>query len=451
MNRWIVLSLLLVLLLLSGLVYRQRTAGLAVRTAPVRRGEISEYVDERGKTRLRHTFDITMPFTARLEPIQLDEGDTVAADQIVAQVDRQDLENELEEAQAVVQRLQASIAENEDHAVELLLKEQAEAFVTSMLRTVDAAEERKTAGLAWRDYAQWFFDQTERLHARDAKTEEELELAKVQLIERSVDYEQDKLVWESLNSILAATRLLPRIIAQYISHKSLSTHVLEQQKAEAEAQWKQATLRVQRGTIRSPIDGVVLAKFVDDEQFTSAGTVLLQVGRMADLEVEVDVLSQEATRIRPGAAAEIYAFVAGGQPTATIPGTVRLVYPQAFTKISSLGVEEQRVKVIVAFPEDALAALGRQQVGAEYRVRVRIFTNQEQTALIIPRSALFRSSDGRWQVFVVRDGRARLQDVSVGLMNDETIQVEASLEEDEEVILAPENDIQDGTRVQVTL
>jgi HlyD family secretion protein len=317
-----------------------------------------------------------------------------------------------------------------------------------MLRTVDAADERKTAGLAWRDYAQWFFDQTERLHARDAKTEEELELAKVQLIERGVDYEQDKLVWESLNSVLAATRLLPKIVGQYISHKRLQTAVLEQQRAEAEARWKQATLRSERGTLRSPVDGVVLTKRVDDEQFLDAGTVLLQIGRMSDLEVEVDVLSQEAMRIRPGIPAEIYAFVAGGQPGKTIQGSVRLVYPQAFTKISSLGVEEQRVKVIVSFAENALAALDDFQMGAEYRVRVRIVTSRETDALIVPRSALFRGSDGQWQVFAVRGGRARLQEVAVGLMNDEFIQINAGLDDDDQVILAPENDIQDGIRVK---
>ncbi len=91
------------------------------------------------------------------------------------------------------------------------------------------------------------------------------------------------------------------------------------------------------------------------------------------------------------------------------------------------------------------------QVGTDYRIRVRIFTRRERDALIIPRSALFRGNDGRWQVFAVRDGRVRLQDVTVGLMNDEQVQVDAGLDNEEEVILAPENDILDGIRVKAAI
>ncbi len=451
MNRWGLLLIALVLILLGGLVYRQQNAAIPVRIARVQRADISEYVDQRGKTRLRHTYDITMPFTASLEKIELKEGDRVSRSQIVAQVDRIDLKNELDEAQAVVERLQASIVENEDHSVERLLSEQAAAFVTSMLRTVDAAEARKTAGLAWREYAQRFFDRTKDLHARNAQSLDALELAEVQLIERGVGYQQDELVWKSLNSVLAATQLLPEIVEQYISHKSLSTAVLEKQESEAQARLRQVVLRSERGSVCSPIDGVVLAKYVDDAQFASAGAMLLQIGRMSDLEVEADVLSQDATRIPMGAAAEMYALTTGTEPGAGISGTVRRVYPQAFTKISSLGVEQQRVKVIIGFTDAAKDTLEQFQVGADYRVRVRIFTKQERDALIIPRSALFRSGEGRWQVFAVRDGRVRLQDVTVGLMNDEQVQVSAGLDDEEEVILAPENDIQDGIRVKAAI
>jgi HlyD family secretion protein len=263
-----------------------------------------------------------------------------------------------------------------------------------------------------------------------------------------VEYRQDELVWKSLNSVLAATQLLPEIVEQYISHKSLSTAVLEKQETEAQARLRQVALRSERGSVDSPIDGVVLAKYVDDAQFASAGAMLLQIGRMSDLEVEADVLSQDATRIHPGAVAEMYALTTGGELGAGISGTVRRVYPRAFTKISSLGVEQQRVKVIIGFTDAAMDTLEQFQVGADYRVRVRIFTKQERDALIIPQSALFRSGDGLWQVFAVRDGRVRLQEVTVGLINDEQVQVSGGLDDEEEVILAPGNDIQDGIRVK---
>ncbi len=392
-----------------------------------------------------------MPFSARLKQIALSEGDAVQAGQVVAQLDSVDLENELAEARAAVERLQALIAENDDHSVEQIIRQQALKFVASMDHTVDAAQARQTAGLARKEYTQRFFERTRDLQDRNASSRDDVELAEVELVERQVDYQQDVLVWKSMQSILAATQLLPEIIDQYVSHKSLQGAVLQKQKAEVEARLQQILQRCERGTLRSPVDGVILAKMVDDEQFVAAGAVLLQIGSLSDLEVEVDVLSQDATRIPADARAQVYGLAAGSDSSASIPGSVRRVYPQAFTKISSLGVEQQRVKVIVQLPSEARPMLEQFQVGAKYRVRVRIFTRERIDALIIPRSALFRSDSGLWQVFVVSDGRAKLQDVTVGLMNDEHVEVTGGLDDDQEVILAPENALQDGIRVKVAI
>ena len=451
MNRWAVLIAAVVVIAVSGFVYQYRTAAMPVDIATVQRGGISEYIDERGKTRLRHTYDVTMPFSARLDQISLSEGDSVQAGQVVAQLDSVDLENELAEAQAAVERLQASIAENDDHSVEQIMRQQALKFVASMDHTVEAAQARQTAGMARKDYAQRFFDRTRDLRERNASSRDDFELAEVELVERQVDYQQDVLVWKSMQSILAATQLLPEIIDQYVSHKSLQGAVLEKQKAEVEARLKQILQRCERGTLRSPVDGVILAKMVDDEQFVTAGSVLLQIGSLRDLEVEVDVLSQDATRIPTDSRAKVYGLAAGTDSRQSIQGTVRRVYPQAFTKISSLGVEQQRVKVIVQLPSEARPTLEQFQVGAEYRVRVRIFTRERIDALIIPRSALFRSAEGLWQVFVVDDGKARLQEVTVGLMNDEHVEVTGGLDSDQEVILAPENTLHDGMRVRAAI
>jgi len=127
---------------------------------------------------------------------------------------------------------------------------------------------------------------------------------------------------------------------------------------------------------------------------------------------------------------------------------VHRVYPQAFTKISSLGVEQQRVKVIVRLAATELQQLRELGVGADYRVRVRIFTDHHADALLVPRSAMFRGADGGWQVFAVANGTARLRDVTVGLMNDQHVEIIDGLEQDELVILAPENDLVDGIRVK---
>ena len=125
------------------------------------------------------------------------------------------------------------------------------------------------------------------------------------------------------------------------------------------------------------------------------------------------------------------------------------MYPEGFTKISSLGVEQQRVRVVVSFDEGELARLEQagHALGSGYRVRVRIYTAEEPDAVIVPRSALFRGAGGAWQVFVVRGGRAELTEVVLGLANDEEVAVTSGVQPEEQVVLAPPASLETGTKV----
>jgi multidrug efflux pump subunit AcrA (membrane-fusion protein) len=116
-------------------------------------------------------------------------------------------------------------------------------------------------------------------------------------------------------------------------------------------------------------------------------------------------------------------------------------------------VEQQRVRVIIAFglgELDALKERGR-ELGADYRVRVRIFTGSRSNTITIPRSALFRGSEGDWQVFAVREGQAKRIDVKVGLLNDFRAEILEGIQADEQVIIAPEASLQDGQKVEPRL
>jgi HlyD family secretion protein len=221
--------------------------------------------------------------------------------------------------------------------------------------------------------------------------------------------------------------------------------VLEKERQQALAQLEQVKTNRQRGTMTSPIDGVVLSRPVTNERHQAAGTVLLEIGRLEDLEVEAEVLSQEVVEIEVGQDVEIYGPAIGRMPA---HGKVSRIYPAGFTKISSLGVEQQRVMVIVQFEPEELSRLRvERELGVGFRVNVKIFTAASDRALVIPRSALFRGTAGDWQVFAIRDGRARLTSIEVGLMNDELVEVIRGLEENDQVIIAPESSLVDGTRV----
>lgn len=416
--------------LLLGLSMLGCGRGPAVQAAKVKQAPIREFIDEQAKTRLPQVYDVTVPFAARVERIELDAGQKVAKEDVVARLVQSDLDNELAEAKAAVERLEASIQENSDVNVEKGAYNQALKFVESMISTVAAAESRKDSGKGRLEFAQKNFNRIKQLFETrsGAVTQEQMDRVEMEKIQAEADYRQDVLVAESIKAIEAATGLMPRMVSDYIARKDLSGMVLQKQKSEAEARLRQAITRQGRGTIKSPISGVILERREYNEQFHPAGAVLLRIGDLEQLEVEADILSQEAVHVRPGQTVEIYGPSISGalgidDPASGVRGMVERIYPAGFTKLSSLGVEQQRVKVVIKFSDGILFSLLEKGMGVDYRVRVRIVTSEKYKTLVIPRSAIFRGADGGWQAFAIRSGRAKLQPVEVGLMNDDSVEI----------------------------
>ena len=428
-------------------IWRSMASGVPVEVTEATTGSIREYVDERGMTRLPTTHLITMPSSGRVAAIDLVEGTPVAAGQTVAHLVPSDLELAVEQATAAVERLDASIAQQGNVAVEKTAKLQAEQFVESMDATVQAAAARVESGEAKYAYAERNLSRTRRLAEAKAATTDQLEQAQVQMVESEVDYRQDRLVHAAMIALQAATNLMPTMVQQYIDRQLENIDVLKKQKAEAEVARRMALQDQRRGTMESPIDGVVLRRQVTNEQFLPAGTTLLEIGDLAQLEVEADVLSLDVVDARRGDPVEIYGPTIGPEP---VRGTIHRIYPAGFTKISSLGVEQQRVKVVVRFEPADLERIRREQdVGVGYRVRVRIITAEKSGALLVPRSALFRATGSRWQLYVVRNGRAEVRDVEIGLINDRHAEVLSGLEPGELVVRSPESNLAPGHRVEL--
>ena len=192
--------------------------------------------------------------------------------------------------------------------------------------------------------------------------------------------------------------------------------------------------------IKAPASGRVLRVFEENTRSVPAGTELLEIGDPADLEVVVEVLSRDGAMISPGASVEFDQW-GGREP---LLGHVRLVEPAAFTKVSALGVEEQRVNVVadlVTPPEQ------RRNVGDKFRVDARIIIWEDRNALKVPAGALFRQGD-QWATFVVAEGQARLRLVKVGRSSGTETQVLDGVKEGEEVILYPGSRVRDGQRVR---
>jgi HlyD family secretion protein len=191
--------------------------------------------------------------------------------------------------------------------------------------------------------------------------------------------------------------------------------------------------------VKANASGRVLRVFQESARAVMQGTPLLEVGDPADLEVVVEMLSRDGAAIAAGAAVSLEQW--GG--TVPLEGKVRLVEPAAFTKISALGVEEQRVNVVV----DITTPLEqRRSLGDNFRVEARVITWESASALKVPVSGLFRQGQN-WAAFVVRDGKAKFVPVKAGRSSGVEIQIIEGLKEGDEVILYPGDRVHDGQRV----
>lgn len=188
--------------------------------------------------------------------------------------------------------------------------------------------------------------------------------------------------------------------------------------------------------VYSPVAGKILRIIEKNERIVSAGTPILEIGNAENLEIVADVLSTQATQIEPGAKMLIENW-GGANP---LSARVRKIEPQAFTKISALGVEEQRVNIIADLTDE------NAKLGDNFRVEANIITWQGQDVLQVASSALFRQGE-RWNVFVVENGKARQRDVKVRHQNASATEILEGLKEGDTVILHPSNQIADGISV----
>jgi HlyD family secretion protein len=192
--------------------------------------------------------------------------------------------------------------------------------------------------------------------------------------------------------------------------------------------------------VKAPANGRVLRVLEESTRVVSAGTSLLEVGDPANLEAVIEVLSRDGAAIVPGTKVELEQW-GGGAP---LDARVRLVEPAAFTKVSALGVEEQRVNVIadILTPADQ-----RPGLGDNFRVEARIIVWQTDRALKVPTGALFRRGE-QWAAFVSEGGRSRLRLLEVGRSSGTETQILSGLKENEEVILYPGDRVQEGRRIR---
>lgn len=358
------------------------------------RGMLRVTVEEQGKTQVKNRYVISAPVQGFLRRITLKAADRVEQGMAVAFI-------EPPRSQALDPRSRA----------------EAEAAVAAAQANLNAAQDQEQAARADADYA------TERL-ARFRALYDRRSIAKDTLDQAESEAKRARAVHQSASAQVGVAR----------AELARARRVLE-----SYSTGKAATARDTVSVI-SPVSGQVLRLLRESEGSVGAGEPLLEVGDPSDLEVQVEVLSSDAVKMGKGTPV-IFEHWGGGLPLA---GVVRVVEPGGFTKVSSLGVEEQRVVVLVDFttPREVW-----QDLGDAYRLDASFIIWEGRDVLKVPASAAFRSGTG-WAVFTVENGRARLRTVQVGRSNGLETQILSGLKPGELVIARPSDTIRDGTRVQ---
>ncbi len=390
---WIkrLLGLLVVLAIAAGLYYALRPQPVGVDLAIIDRGPMEVTIDEEGVARIRDVFKVSAPITGRVERLSLEVGDPVRAGETVV----------------------ASIHPVAPSLLDVRTRRELQAALDAAMAAVSLAEAQVESSQS-----------NVRLRRSDLERAEAL--ARTSTI--------------SVSAFEKATADLEAAEA-HVKEMQAALDLRRSELASAEARLMQPEAggtNDQSVQVLAPADGIVLDLLSESEQVVLAGGALLEIGDPANLEIAVHLLSSDSVAIAPGTVARIDGW---GGPA--LSARIRRVDPAAYTKVSALGIEEQRVDAVfdILDPHDTWSRLGH-----AFRVMVHVPTWRSEDALRLPLGALFRRGDA-WHVFQVVDGRAALTPVTIGHRNAHFAEVTAGVSAGDVVVLHPSDRVVDGVAV----
>jgi HlyD family secretion protein len=388
-----VLVIASVLVLIALVVWAFAPRPIEVQTAQAVQGVFERTVEEDGKTRVRDRYVVSAPLGGRLDRLYLQEGDAVVRGALLAQL---------------------------SPTAPAMLDARTQSELQARVRAIEANQLRAKIGIDRAAAA--------LVQARDA-------LARSEALSKQGFVSPTQSETERLNVVLRDKELAS---AKQEAH--VLEHDLEQAKAAVQQYTRTAGAAI--GTpweIRSPVTGQVLKLVQKSEAVLAPGTPILEVGDPHNLEIVADILTTDAAQVTPGMPVQITA----GENTTFLEGRVWRIEPAAFTKVSALGVEEQRVNVLIDItsPPDNWRFLGD-----AYRVNARIVVQRVNSALKISVSAVFPDADG-YAVFVIDGGRARKVKVEIGARNQTEALIKSGLDNAAQVILYPPSKLKEGDRV----
>jgi HlyD family secretion protein len=422
---------------LALVVWSLRGRASPVDIGRVRRGEVREFVEEEARTRCVDRYVVSSPVAGRLLRLEVLEDELVEAGDVVARIDPLAPRSRVEAAKAKLRELGARLAGVDRRRPKPEELKRAELLENVARESLVVAEKELSEASAARAKAESDRDRARRLREGGTITPDELETTELTLT-RARDTESARERVVRIRRLEVEVAALDRSILEESARdldweEKAYGHQLEAVTAELRALEDD----LGRTVLRAPAAGRVLRRHRESEAVVAAGEPVLEIGDVSRLEVEADVLSEDAARMSAGQPVEVFGRALLGR---VVEGRIERIHRGAFKKISSLGVEQQRVTIVASFEP------GEASLGDGYRVSLRVIFEARKAAVLVPEGALFRRG-GRWAAFRVENGRARLAQVVTGLGDGREREVLEGLSEGDEVILHPPNGLEDGDRV----
>ena len=425
------------LALIAGGVFVLRPRGTPVEMTQVVRRTVREYVIEDAKTRLPTNYIVDMPVNGTVERITHEAGDEVHEGEVLARIDPFEIEQGIRGVKAMIAQAKAQIQGVDNMRPKTEDLDAARVRVNGMADNEAIARKQLTIARINYDNAKKEYERLKNLLEGGITSQSVYDAAKRTYESLAQDVDRLQLAVEAAAKARETADLERQSLLDSVDDNDYLREVYQSEIESLEARLAALNNDLAKTAVKAPVHGVILEKLVEGDRVLPIGTPLLLLGKLADVEIESDVLSEEVGPIREGNAVEITGKALQNQ---TVMGQVTRIYPSGFRKISALGIEQQRVKVIIGFDNSEW------QLRPGTSLDVHVITAERPDALAVPERATFRRSD-QWSVFAVRNGNAVLTPVTIGIKNDEWAEILDGLEEGDTIVAEPRNDLEDGMRV----
>ncbi|HHY77697.1 MAG TPA: HlyD family efflux transporter periplasmic adaptor subunit [Clostridiales bacterium] len=406
-KKFIWIGLILIVIVVGVYVYMTKISAVEVELTEVKRGDIEEYIEEKATVELENKADIYARQSGVVILSSVKVGDEVKAGDVLLKIGDEELQ------------LQIKSMELQKQSIEAQLEEAKKGLSQWDLQSLEAKV--KTAQIAY-DEAERILENNKKLYQAGGISKDMYESSVAALASAQANLEVAKATMAA-----AQEGLSPNIEKQFLT-----------QIDELQIQINHLKNKQKDYIIKSPMDGIVLFAEAPEGSLIHQGMLVFQIGSYDKMYLSSDILVDDIANIKEGSKVLISNKDLGIND---IRGTVRKIYPQAFSKMSDLGIEQKRIKIEISFNEEI------RDLKPSYDMNIKIITASSKSTLLIEDKAVFEQ-EGESYVFVNDNGTVRLKQIEKGLKSDDMIEVIKGLQEGEQVILSPDKNIREGIKIK---